>query len=163
MAQRQNEDGGDDGPGNFERRVSVGLRRQRVARLAAETDRDVEERAFHQHEYGNHCPEQDVEKQELLPRHRAIDAKGGLGSIGVASQGRQQQHAAQAARIAKGRQERRRVGESEALLIVKFPVSYGPEPSRMSDGESSSEKGSSPIVNPQILRLQPAVVCAKFH
>ena len=51
--------------------MSVGLRRQRVARLAAETDRGVEECAFHQHEYGNHGPEQDVEKQQLFPRHRA--------------------------------------------------------------------------------------------
>ena len=54
--QAQNQDGGDDGPSDFQRGMPVGLRRQRIARPAAETDGGIEQRALDQHEHHHHGP-----------------------------------------------------------------------------------------------------------
>ena len=94
-AQRQNQHGGDDRPGDFQRRVAVGLGRQRVAGLAAEADGGVQQRALHQNEHGDHRPEQHIKEEQLLPGHGAVDAEGGLGRIGIAAQRGQQQRAAE--------------------------------------------------------------------
>ena len=94
-AQAQDQHGGDDRPGDFQGCVAVGLRRQRVAGLAAEADGGVQQRALHQNEHGDHRPEQHIKEEQLLPGHGAVDAKGGLRRIGIAAQRGQQQRTAQ--------------------------------------------------------------------
>ena len=101
-AQSEDQDGRHDGPGDFQRRVPVGLRRQRIPRLPAKTDRRVEQRAFDQHEHDHHGPQEHVEQQQLFPRHRATDpvqrprrgTQNGLVAFSVATQSRENQDAA---------------------------------------------------------------------
>ena len=77
MPSPQDQNGGNDRPGDFQRRVAVGLGRERVARLAAVADGRVKQRPFHQDEYHYHGPEQHVEQQELFTGYRAVGSVQG--------------------------------------------------------------------------------------
>ena len=89
-AQAQDEDGGNDRPGDFQGGMAVGLRRQFILPgPAAELDDGVNQDAFHQDENGDHHPEQDVEQEQLLFGDRPGGAESGL--LGVRGARQQQE------------------------------------------------------------------------
>ena len=61
--QAQDQYGRDDGPGNFQWSVAVGLDRQSLPGTAAETDQGIQKRPLHQDEDHHHGPQKDVKEK----------------------------------------------------------------------------------------------------
>ena len=118
---------------------------QGVAGLAAEADGGVEQGAFDEDEDDDHSPEEDIEEEELFAGDGAVDAEGGLGGVGVATQRRQQQGAGQQGQYGQGRPAGAATGSGwrmgSGFTGRSLPARC---PAWEMVGEASSEKGGSP-------------------